>query len=97
MRKYFIFLILAAFAAMVPEASAETASGIASNLPRAEGGYRLIDTDSLKKLLDMNAPLTVVDSRNTEEYQEVHVKGGSTSRKNSSPPISTGSRRTKRP
>lgn len=42
---------------------------------KAEDGHGLIDTDSLKKLLDSGAALTVVDSRNPEEYQEVHVKG----------------------
>ena len=38
-------------------------------------GYGLIDTDNLKKLLDMDVAMTVVDARNPEEYQEVHIKG----------------------
>ncbi len=42
---------------------------------KAEDGYGLIDTDSLKQLLDSGVAVTVVDARNPEEYQEVHVKG----------------------
>lgn len=42
---------------------------------KAEDGHGLIDTDSLKKLLDAGEAVTVVDARNPEEYQEVHVKG----------------------
>jgi rhodanese-related sulfurtransferase len=39
-------------------------------------GYALIDTAALKKLLDTNPEdLVVVDARNPEEYQEVHIKG----------------------
>jgi rhodanese-related sulfurtransferase/transglutaminase-like putative cysteine protease len=39
-------------------------------------GYALIDTASLKKLLDAESEdLAVVDARNPEEYQEVHIKG----------------------
>ncbi len=41
----------------------------------ADGGYGLIDTESLKKMLDGKAALTVVDARNPEEFQEVHVQG----------------------
>ncbi len=41
-----------------------------------QDGYALIDTPALKKLLDMNPEdLVVVDARNPEEYQEVHIKG----------------------
>ncbi|XCN73540.1 MAG: rhodanese-like domain-containing protein [Candidatus Electrothrix aestuarii] len=41
-----------------------------------QDGYALIDTASLKKLLDMEpADLLVVDARNPEEYEEVHIKG----------------------
>lgn len=35
----------------------------------------MIDTDSLKKMQDTGAALTVVDARNPEEYQEVHITG----------------------
>ena len=38
-------------------------------------GYSLIDTEGLKKMLDTNAVMTVIDARNPEEYQEVHIKG----------------------
>jgi len=41
----------------------------------ADEGYGLIDTHGLKRLLDSDAVLTVVDARNPEEYQEVHIKG----------------------
>lgn len=37
-------------------------------------GYGLVDTDNLKKLLDANTDMIVVDARNPEEYQEVHIK-----------------------
>ena len=41
-----------------------------------EEGYGLIDTDALKKLLDSGPErLVVIDARNPEEYQEVHIKG----------------------
>lgn len=39
-------------------------------------GYAVIDTASLKNLLDTEpADVVVVDARNPEEYQEVHIKG----------------------
>lgn len=38
-------------------------------------GYGLINTKSLKALLDRNAEISVFDARNPEEYQEVHIKG----------------------
>jgi len=37
--------------------------------------YTLINTEELKKLLDDATPMTVIDARNPEEYQEVHIKG----------------------
>ena len=37
--------------------------------------YTLINTEELKKLLDDGTALTVIDARNPEEYQEVHIKG----------------------
>lgn len=42
---------------------------------QSDTGYGLIDTDGLKKMLDINAPVTVVDARNPEEYHEVHIRG----------------------
>ncbi|MBU1738564.1 MAG: hypothetical protein KKG35_10530 [Proteobacteria bacterium] len=38
-------------------------------------GHGLVDTEGLKKMLDGKATLTVIDARNPEEYQEVHIKG----------------------
>ena len=38
-------------------------------------GNRLINTEDLKKDLDMGVEMTVVDARNPEEFQEVHIKG----------------------
>lgn len=38
-------------------------------------GYKLITTTALKQLLDENAATIIVDARNPEEYQEVHIKG----------------------
>jgi rhodanese-related sulfurtransferase len=41
-----------------------------------KNGYGVIDTASLKNLLDTEpADVVVVDARNPEEYQEVHIKG----------------------
>jgi rhodanese-related sulfurtransferase/transglutaminase-like putative cysteine protease len=40
-----------------------------------EEGYGLIDTDTLKQMLDAGTPMTVIDARNPEEYQEVHIRG----------------------
>ncbi|HWH69114.1 MAG TPA: rhodanese-like domain-containing protein [Candidatus Sulfotelmatobacter sp.] len=74
MRKYLFFLILAVLATVTP-AAAETVETILGSLPPAKEGYRLVDTDSLQRLLDLNAPMLVVDARNPEEYQEVHIKG----------------------
>jgi len=42
---------------------------------QAKDGYGLIDTGNLKKMLDTHAEMTVVDARNPEEFQEVHVRG----------------------
>jgi rhodanese-related sulfurtransferase len=44
-------------------------------LQAAETTYPVIITDELKKLLDEGAAMTVIDARNPEEYQEVHIKG----------------------
>jgi len=37
--------------------------------------YSLINTEELKQLLEHDAAMTVIDARNPEEYQEVHIKG----------------------
>jgi rhodanese-related sulfurtransferase len=47
----------------------------ASCLQAAETKYPVIATDELKKLLEEGAAMTVIDARNPEEYQEVHIKG----------------------
>ncbi len=47
----------------------------ASVFAKSIEGYRVIDTNGLKNLLDSGAQITVVDARNPEEYQEVHIKG----------------------
>jgi rhodanese-related sulfurtransferase len=47
----------------------------AACLQAANADYQLITTGELKQLLDAEAPLTIVDARNPEEYQEVHIKG----------------------
>lgn len=44
-------------------------------LQAAETKFQVITTDALKKLLDEGAQMTVIDARNPEEYQEVHIKG----------------------
>jgi len=43
----------------------------------AEGAaeYGLIDTEKLKKYLDAGIEMTVIDARNPEEYEEVHIRG----------------------
>lgn len=47
----------------------------AVSLQAAETTYPVITTDELKKLLEEGAAMTVIDARNPEEYQEVHIKG----------------------
>ncbi len=46
-----------------------------TSLQASETKFQVITTDELKKLLDENASMTVIDARNPEEYQEVHIKG----------------------
>lgn len=41
----------------------------------AKEGYTLIDTAGLKKILEARKATTVIDARNPEEYQEVHLRG----------------------
>jgi rhodanese-related sulfurtransferase len=40
----------------------------------AQDGYGLIDTDTLKKQLDGGREMLVIDARNPEEYEEVHIR-----------------------
>lgn len=40
-----------------------------------DDGYRLIDTEALKDMLDSGIEVSVFDARNPEEFQEVHIKG----------------------
>lgn len=48
----------------------------ASDIPvQTKEGYGLIDTAGLQKLLHDQPGLVVIDARNPEEYQEVHIKG----------------------
>jgi rhodanese-related sulfurtransferase len=47
----------------------------AASLQAAETDYPVIATDELKIMLDEGAAITVIDARNSEEYQEVHIKG----------------------
>ncbi|MHB8789434.1 MAG: rhodanese-like domain-containing protein [Desulfobulbaceae bacterium] len=47
----------------------------AASLQAAETTYQVITTDALKTMLDENAAMTIIDARNPEEYQEVHIKG----------------------
>ena len=46
-----------------------------SSLAVANPGYEVITTDELKRMLDLGTEVTVIDARNPEEYQEVHIKG----------------------
>lgn len=46
-----------------------------NNFKTSGEGYRLIDTEGLKDLLDRSAEIEVFDARNPEEYQEVHIRG----------------------
>ena len=56
-----LFLVFALYAAV--------------SLQAAETAYQVITTDALKTMLDENAAMTIIDARNPEEYQEVHIKG----------------------
>ena len=38
-------------------------------------GYGVINTEDLKKSIDEGVEMTIVDARNPEEFQEVHIKG----------------------
>ena len=44
-------------------------------LSAATSDYQVVTTDELKRMLDAGINMTVVDARNPEEYQEVHIKG----------------------
>jgi len=53
------------------------ASLLASEIPADKGTttYTLLNTEELKAILERNPETIVVDARNPEEYQEVHIKG----------------------
>ncbi len=51
------------------------AAFVVSAFGKTDNGYGLIDTNGLKNLLDSGEKTTVIDARNPEEYQEVHIKG----------------------
>ncbi len=42
---------------------------------QVKDGYALVDTEGLKKMLDIDGPMTLIDARSAEEYQEAHIKG----------------------
>ena len=46
-----------------------------TSLSAATPDYRVVTTDELKILFDDGIDMTIVDARNPEEYQEVHIKG----------------------
>ena len=49
--------------------------GEAPAVPKNKDGYTIVDTIGLKKMLDTDpADVVIVDARNPEEYQEVHIK-----------------------
>ncbi|MCI5224031.1 MAG: rhodanese-like domain-containing protein, partial [Candidatus Electrothrix sp. AR4] len=74
-----LFLYVLSSAGAFGEAIVDADKGASTELVTikpTKDGYRLIDTGSLKKLLDAEPDdLVVVDARNSEEYQEVHIKG----------------------
>lgn len=49
--------------------------GYAASLLASESNYQLVTTSELKQLMDANTEMLVVDARNPEEYQEVHIRG----------------------
>jgi len=46
-----------------------------SSLAAATPDYQVVTTDELKNMIDLGTEITVIDARNAEEYQEVHIKG----------------------
>ena len=48
---------------------------LVTSLTAATPDYQIVKTVELKKMLDDSIDMTVVDARNPEEYQEVHIKG----------------------
>ncbi|MGV1099479.1 rhodanese-like domain-containing protein [Thiovibrio sp. JS02] len=71
MRKQFVLLLFFVVNILAPPVFA--GSAVAS--PPDRDGHAVIDTQGLKKMLDANTTVTVIDARNPEEYQEVHIKG----------------------
>ena len=50
------------------------AAFVVSAIGGSNNGYGIIDTNGLKALIESGEKITVVDSRNPEEYDEVHIK-----------------------
>ena len=50
------------------------AAFVVSAIGGSDNGYGIIDTYGLKALIESGEEITVVDVRNPEEYEEVHIK-----------------------
>lgn len=72
MQKLVALLTLAALLCLHPPAAVCAAE---PSSPAVKETVGVIDTEGLQKLLDSDAAVTVIDARNPEEYQEVHIKG----------------------
>ena len=46
-----------------------------TSLNAATSDYQVITTEELKNMIDIGTEMIVIDARNPEEYQEVHIKG----------------------
>lgn len=51
-----------------------SATFVVSAIGASNNSYGIIDTNGLKTLIESGAEITVVDARNPEEYEEVHIK-----------------------
>lgn len=73
--KKVVLLILTALLLSTALAFAQNAGEATATTMPNQSPYTLITTEELQKLLDDGTKMTVVDARNPEEYQEVHIKG----------------------
>jgi rhodanese-related sulfurtransferase len=71
MKRQLLLILLAALTLGFNVNVGKAVAAVASN----QASFGLINTEELKKLLDDGTQMTVVDARNPEEYQEVHIKG----------------------
>ncbi|MCG2824396.1 MAG: hypothetical protein L6364_12050 [Desulfobulbaceae bacterium] len=71
MKKQIILLLLS----IVTFIALPAFAGSPSTTTPAKNEFSRIDTEELKKMLDTKESMTVIDARNPEEYQEVHIKG----------------------